>query len=201
VAALQFGASLRMHAGEVHALMGQNGAGKSTLIKVLTGVHLPDAGQMLLQGRPIEPATPLAAQRLGISHRLPGGQPLPQPVGGENILAGRLPRRWGWIDWPRAHERAQAILSGLQVQADVRRPLGELPVAVQQMVAIARAVSQDARVLVLDEPTSSLDEAETARLFDALKRLREQGVAILFITHFLDQAYAMADRITVLRNG
>ena len=200
VAALR-GASLRMHAGEVHALMGQNGAGKSTLVKCLTGVHLPDAGQMLLQGRPIEPATPLAAQRLGIATVYQEINLCPNLSASENILAGRLPRRWGWIDWPRAHERAQAILSSLQVQADVRRPLGELPVAVQQMVAIARAVSQDARVLVLDEPTSSLDEAETARLFDALKRLREQGVAILFITHFLDQAYAMADRITVMRNG
>lgn len=200
VAALQ-GASLRLRAGEVHALMGQNGAGKSTLIKCLTGVHAPDAGQMLLQGRPIAPASPLAAQRLGIATVYQEINLCPNLSASENILAGRLPRRWGWIDWAAAHRRAREILEGLHVQADVRRPLGELPVAVQQMVAIARAVSQDARVLVLDEPTSSLDEAETARLLDALRRLRDQGVAILFVTHFLDQAYALADRLTVMRNG
>ena len=119
----------------------------------------------------------------------------------ENILAGRMPRRWGWIAWRHAHAIARTLLATLQIQVDVRRTLGELPVAVQQMVAIARAVSADARVLILDEPTSSLDDAETARLFEVLRRLKARGVAILFVTHFLDQAYAMADRITVMRNG
>nr|WP_228027124.1 sugar ABC transporter ATP-binding protein [Rubrivivax pictus] len=200
VAALQ-DAALRLRAGEVHALMGQNGAGKSTLIKALTGVHPPDAGQTLLQGRPIAPATPLAAQRLGIATVYQEINLCPNLSASENILAGRLPRRWGWIDWARAHAQARETLAGLQVQADVRRPLGELPVAVQQMVAIARAVSQQAQVLILDEPTSSLDDAETAQLFTVLRRLRGQGVAILFVTHFLDQVYALADRITVMRNG
>jgi simple sugar transport system ATP-binding protein len=194
-------AGLQLRAGEVHALMGQNGAGKSTLIKVLTGVYPPDAGRMHLAGRAIAPATPQAAQRLGIATVYQEVNLCPNLSVAENILAGRLPRRFGWIDWRRSQAMARQILEGLHVQANVRRPVGELPVAVQQMVAIARAVSQDARVLILDEPTSSLDEAETARLFEAMRRLRAAGVAILFVTHFLDQAYAMADRITVMRNG
>lgn len=194
-------AQLRLFAGEVHVLMGQNGAGKSTLIKVLTGVVRPDAGRIELAGRTVLPASPLAAQQLGIATVYQEVNLCPNLTVSENILAGRLPRRWGGIDWRAAHRRADELLLSLRIPVSGRQLLGEQPVAVQQMVAIARAVSMDARVLVLDEPTSSLDESETAQLFDVMRRLRDQGVAILFVTHFLDQAYAMADRFTVMRNG
>lgn len=194
-------ASLRLFAGEVHVLMGQNGAGKSTLIRVLTGVETADAGRLQLEGQPIAPATPLQAQQLGIATVYQEVNLCPNLTVTENILAGRMPRRWAGIDWAAAHRQVGEILASLHIPASGRERLGELSVAVQQMVAIARAVSRRARVLVLDEPTSSLDETETAQLFGVMRRLRDDGVAILFVTHFLDQAYAMADRFTVMRNG
>jgi simple sugar transport system ATP-binding protein len=194
-------ARLRLRAGEIHVLMGQNGAGKSTLIQVLTGVHRPDAGEIILDGRPIRPSSPLHAQTLGISTVFQEVNLCPNVSVAENILIGRMPRRFGLLDWQAARRQAAAILESLQIHVDVARTLGDYPVAVQQMVAIARAVSADARVLILDEPSSSLDEAETGQLFNVMRQLKARGVAILFITHFLDQAYAMADRITVMRNG
>ncbi|TCP03256.1 sugar ABC transporter ATP-binding protein [Caldimonas thermodepolymerans] len=197
--------SLRLRAGEVHALMGQNGAGKSTLIKVLTGVYPPDAGTVTLAGREIRPASPQEAQRLGISTVYQEVNLCPNLSVAENIFAGRYPRKgWqgGWrIDWKRMHREAEALLARLDLHVDVTRLLSGYPVAVQQMVAIARALSVQAQVLVLDEPTSSLDESEVQRLFDVLRRLRDEGLAILFVTHFLDEVYAISDRITVLRNG
>lgn len=194
-------ADLCLRAGEVHALMGQNGAGKSTLIKVLTGVFPADAGTMTLAGESIRPASPREAQALGIATVYQEVNLCANLSVAENIVAGRMPRRFGWTDWGEVRRIARAALDALQVDVDPRRLLGEYPVAVQQMVAIARAVGQQARILILDEPTSSLDEAETARLFAVMRRLKERGVAILFVTHFLDQTYAMADRITVMRNG
>jgi simple sugar transport system ATP-binding protein len=194
-----------LRAGEVHAVMGQNGAGKSTLIKVLTGVFPPDRGELRLSGTPISPASPAAAQRLGISTVSQEVNLCPNLSVAENIFAGRYPRRGAaglWrIDWPRMNADARALLARLQVNIDVTRLLSSYSVAVQQMVAIARALSVSARVLVLDEPTSSLDEQEVSQLFDAMRRLRDEGMAILFVTHFLDQMYAVSDRITVLRNG
>jgi len=194
-------AQLRLWAGEVHAVMGQNGAGKSTLIKVLTGVFPADAGTISLAGREIRPDSPQAAQALGIATVYQEVNLCPNLSVAENILAGRMPRRLGWIDWRAVRRRALECLEPLQIEIDPDRILGEYPVAVQQMVAIARAVGMDSRILILDEPTSSLDEAETERLFAVMRRLKARGVAILFVTHFLDQAYAMADRITVMRNG
>jgi galactofuranose transport system ATP-binding protein len=194
-------ARLRLWPGEVHALMGQNGAGKSTLIKVLTGVYPADAGTMRLAGREIRPESPQAAQTLGIATVYQEVNLCTNLSVAENILAGRLPRRLGFIHWRAARHIAQRSLDRLQIEVDLDRTLGEYPVAVQQMVAIARAIGMDARILILDEPTSSLDEAETERLFALMRRLKAQGVAILFVTHFLAQAYAMADRITVMRNG
>nr|WP_259372133.1 sugar ABC transporter ATP-binding protein [Caldimonas mangrovi] len=197
--------SLRLRAGEVHALMGQNGAGKSTLIKVLTGVHAPDAGTVTLAGREIRAASPQDAQRLGISTVYQEVNLCPNLSVAENIFAGRYPRTgWqgGWrIDWARMQREAAALLARLDLHIDVTRLLAGYSVAVQQMVAIARALSIQARVLVLDEPTSSLDESEVQRLFAVLRRLRGEGLAILFVTHFLDEVYAISDRITVLRNG
>jgi monosaccharide-transporting ATPase len=195
------GVGLRLFAGEVHALMGQNGAGKSTLIKVLTGVIPSDGGTITLQGAAIQPGSPIEAQHLGISTVYQEVNLCGNLSVAENIFAGRYPRRWGGIAWARMHAEAKELLARLNLQIDVTRPLAAYPVAVQQMVAIARALSVEAKVLVLDEPTSSLDDDEVQRLFEVLRRLRGEGMAILFVTHFLDQVYALADRITVLRNG
>ncbi|MEO8119927.1 MAG: ATP-binding cassette domain-containing protein, partial [Rhodoferax sp.] len=199
------GVDLRLYAGEVHALMGQNGAGKSTLIKVLTGVYRADQGEMRLGGQRINAASPLEAQGLGISTVYQEVNLCPNLSVAENIFAGRYPRRglqgaWS-IDWPRMQREAQALLARLNLSIDVTQTLSSYSVAVQQMVAIARALSISARVLILDEPTSSLDDEEVERLYGVLRQLRDQGMAILFVTHFLDQVYALCDRITVLRNG
>jgi galactofuranose transport system ATP-binding protein len=199
------GVDFALRAGEVHALMGQNGAGKSTLIKVLTGVHPADSGELLLAGRTVRPQSTADAQALGISTVYQEVNLCHNLSVAENILAGRFPRRGAaglWrIDWPRVHEQARAALARLGLDIDVTRLLGSYPVALQQMVAIARALAVSARVLILDEPTSSLDEDEVQRLFATLRRLRDEGMAILLVTHFLDQVYAVSDRITVLRNG
>ncbi|HEY8904547.1 MAG TPA: sugar ABC transporter ATP-binding protein [Rhodoferax sp.] len=197
--------NLRLYAGEIHALMGQNGAGKSTLIKVLTGVYPADSGEMRLQGQVIHPESPLHAQHLGISTVYQEVNLCPNLTVAENIFAGRYPRRGplaGWsIDWSRMQQEAQTLLLRLNLNIDVTRLLSSYSVAVQQMVAIARGLSISAQVLILDEPTSSLDDDEVERLFVVLRQLRDQGMAILFITHFLDQMYALCDHITVLRNG
>jgi simple sugar transport system ATP-binding protein len=196
---------LCLRSGEVHALMGQNGAGKSTLIKVLTGVCAADAGSVELEGRRIQPVSPLHARQLGISTVFQEVNLCPNLTVAENISAGRYPRRPWWlgggIDWSAVDDEARRVLRALQLDIDVTRLLGAYPVAIQQMVAIARATSVSARVLILDEPTSSLDEDEVAQLFVLLDRLRRQGMAILFVTHFLEQVYEISDRITVLRNG
>ncbi|MYN45445.1 ATP-binding cassette domain-containing protein [Pseudoduganella sp. FT93W] len=193
--------SLTLYPGEVHTLMGQNGAGKSTLIKVLTGVHTPDQGEILLQGRAIRPASTLDAQNLGISTVYQEVNLCPNLSVAENIFIGRYPQKAGRIDWQGMSQQASALLERLQVRIDVSRSLASYPLAVQQMVAISRALLGSAKVLILDEPTSSLDEKEVELLFSVLRDLRQQGMAILFVTHFLDQTYAISDRITVMRNG
>jgi galactofuranose transport system ATP-binding protein len=199
------GVELTLRAGEVHALMGQNGAGKSTLIKVLTGVYAPDQGRIVLNGKDITPHSPLHAQHLGISAVHQESHLLPNLTVAENICAGRYPRRpWirgGGIDWPETQRRARALLADLGIELDVTQLAGGLPSALQQLATVARAVATDARVLILDEPTSSLDADEVRALFGLLRRLRDRGVAILFVTHFLDQVYEICDRMTVLRNG
>src|SRR5262245_27363148 len=199
------GVELTLRAGEVHALMGQNGAGKSTLIKVLTGVHAPDTGSIELLGQPVAPRSPLHAQQLGISAVHQESHLLPNLTVAENICAGRYPRRpWsrgGGIDWAETRRRARELLAGLGIELDVTQLAGGLPAALQQLATVARAVATDARVLLLDEPTSSLDASEVQALFALIRRLRDRGVAILFVTHFLDQVYEICDRMTVLRNG
>jgi monosaccharide-transporting ATPase len=202
IAALE-GVDLILRAGEVHALMGQNGAGKSTLIKLLTGVMRPDSGEMWVSGQAVSPSSPAEAQHLGISTVYQEVNLCPNLSVAENIVGGRYPRR-RWtraIDWNAVNAQARGVLAGLHLDIDPRRPLSDFPVAVQQMVAIARALSVSAKLLILDEPTSSLDEREVQELFAVIRRLREQGMAILFVTHFLDQMYAVSDRVTVLRNG
>jgi simple sugar transport system ATP-binding protein len=194
-------AGLRLFPGEVHTLMGQNGAGKSTLIKVLTGVYQPDSGSIVLSGKPIHPRSTQDAQDLGISTVYQEVNLCPNLSVAENIFIGRYPRRWSMVDWRSMRRQAGELLKRLQIDVDVSKPLADYPLAIQQMVAIARALNTESRVLILDEPTSSLDEAEVQTLFGVLRRLREEGMAILFVTHFLDQTYAISDRITVMRNG
>lgn len=196
---------LRLYPGEIHALMGQNGAGKSTLIKVLTGVLKASGGEMRLAGQPVWPDSPLAAQRLGISTVYQEVNLCPNLSVAENIFAGRYPRHGlaqGWrIDGARMQQRAHELVARIGLDIDVTCLLSDYPVAVQQLVAIARALSIDARVLILDEPTSSLDDDEVRKLFEVLRRLRAEGLSIVFVSHFLNQVYAVSDRITVLRNG
>lgn len=191
----------RLFPGEIHTLMGQNGAGKSTLINVLTGVFAHDHGEIRLGGQQVRFAAPLEAEAAGIQTLYQEVNLCPNLSVAENIFAGRHPKKRGAIDWKTINSQARAALAALDLAIDVTRSLDSWPIAVQQMVAIARAVSVDARVLILDEPTSSLDDGEVARLFAVLRRLKQSGMAILFVTHFLEQTYAVSDRITVMRNG
>ena len=187
--------------GEVHALMGENGAGKSTLIKVLTGVYRRDAGRVVLEGRGIEPLSPMQAEALGISTVYQEVNLIPFLSVAENICLGRQPTTAGVIRWGAIRRRARQAMARLGLDIDVTREVAGYSIAIQQMVAIARALDVKAKLLILDEPTSSLDENEVQELFGVIRRLRDQGLGIIFITHFLDQTYEIADRITVLRNG
>jgi len=195
------GVDLQVRRGEVHCLMGQNGAGKSTLLKVLTGVYSRDGGEVTLDGRPINPGAPLEAQALGISTVYQEVNLIPDLSVAENIVLGRQPSRLGAISWRAANRQAQAAMARLGLDIDVAATLNSYSIAVQQMVAIARALDLQCSLLVLDEPTSSLDQQEVARLFELLRRLRDDGLAIVFVTHFLDQVYQISDTITILRNG
>jgi monosaccharide-transporting ATPase len=195
------GVDFRLLRGEVHAIMGQNGAGKSTLVKVLTGVHKHDAGEILLEGKAIRPDSPFAAQKLGISTVYQEVNLCPNLSVAENLFIGRQPMRFGRIDWRTLNGKAEEALGRLNLQIDVTQELSSYSIAIQQMVAIARVLDVSSKILILDEPTSSLDESEVERLFGLIRKLRDQGLAILFITHFLDQVYRISDRITVLQNG
>ena len=191
-----------LKSGEVHALVGENGAGKSTLIKVLTGVERQDTGTITLEGKQAFIKSPQHAQELGISTVYQEVNLCPNLTVAENILIGREPRKLGRIDWKTVNTRARQILQSLDIDLDVTQPLGSYSVAIQQMAAIARALEiSSARVLILDEPTSSLDVRETEKLFQVMRKLKDEGMGIVFITHFLNQVYKIADRITVLRNG
>lgn len=201
VAALE-GIDFRLRRGEVHALMGENGAGKSTLIKILTGVEQPDRGVIELEGRPVQVRSPQHSQELGISTVYQEINLCTNLSVAENIMLGHEPRRFGAIHWKQMNALASQALTRLGIDVDVTRPLGSYSVAIQQMAAIARALAvRSARVLILDEPTSSLDLHETTMLFEVMRRLQREGIGIIFITHFLDQVYQIADQITVLRNG
>ncbi|MFG1931553.1 sugar ABC transporter ATP-binding protein [Mycobacterium sp. NPDC048908] len=193
--------TLRLLPGEVHALMGENGAGKSTLIKALTGVYDLDAGSITVAGVPCRFSGPRQAQDAGISTVYQEVNLCTNLTVAENILLGREPRRLGRIDHRGLNRRARELLSELELDVDPRSLLGTHSVAVQQLVAIARATAVSARVLILDEPTSSLDADEVAELFRVIRRLRDGGTAVLFVSHFLDQVYEISDRMTVLRNG
>jgi galactofuranose transport system ATP-binding protein len=195
------GAGLDLREAEIHALMGENGAGKSTMIKVLTGVHKPDAGGIEMGGHAIAPGSTREAEAAGISTVYQEVNLIPTLSIADNILLGRQPRRFGLLRKKELKKRAEAALARLGLKLDVGQMVGSCSMAVQQMVAIARALDIKAKVLILDEPTSSLDEREVEFLFGIMRKLRDEGMAILFVTHFLDQVYAVSDRITVFRNG
>lgn len=191
----------RLLPGEVHSIVGENGAGKSTLIKVLSGVYRVDHGEILIAGKPVVISSPAEAQNLGISTVYQEVNLLPNLSVAENILLGREPRRFGAIDWKMTRRRAEELLQSLSIDIDPASILGEHSLAIQQLVAICRAIGVKSRILILDEPTSSLDADEVVELFRVIRRLKNDGVAILFISHFLDQVYEISDRLTVLRNG
>ncbi|MFF5264945.1 sugar ABC transporter ATP-binding protein [Actinomadura viridis] len=194
--------SFRLLPGEVHALVGENGAGKSTLIKVLTGVHRPDGGRIRYRGGPAAFGTPLDAQRAGISTIYQEVNLVPLMSVARNLMLGHEPRnRLGVIDLPRLHAAAGRTLADFGVRTDVRRPLRSLGVGAQQMVALARAVSVDARVVIMDEPTSSLEPREVETLFGVIRGLRERGISTIYVSHRLDELYRICDRVTVLRDG
>lgn len=192
---------IKVAAGEVLALVGENGAGKSTLVKVLSGLQRPGAGTVRLCGRVIRPASPREAQAQGISTVYQEVDVLPLMSVADNICLGRQAKRAGFIRHSEVRRRAVAALARLDITLDVTRSLGEYPIAIQQMVSIARALDIDARVLILDEPTSSLDAGEARDLFRVMRKLRDQGIGIVFVSHFLEHVYEIADRISVLRNG
>lgn len=195
------GVDFRLFPGEVHSLMGENGAGKSTLIKAITGAIPLDEGVLTLDGEVVRFASPHDAQRVGVSTVYQEIDLLPNVSVAENIMLGREPRRLGRIDWKEMRARAHALLADLGIDVDPASILGTHSLAVQQLVSIARAISTDVRVLVLDEPTSSLDLDEVTELFRVVRDLKQRGVAILFVSHFLDQVYELCDRVTVLRDG
>lgn len=198
VKALQ-GVDFTLREGEIHALMGENGAGKSTLIKVLTGVYTKDEGTITLAGRDINIKSPQDAQHNGISTVYQEITLCPNLSVAENMYIGRNDNVIQ--NWKKMNEDADKILENLKIPAKATQQLASCSIAVQQMVAIARAVDMDCKVLILDEPTSSLDEQEVEKLFILMRELKGRGVGIIFVTHFLDQVYEVCDRITVLRDG
>ncbi len=194
-------AHLRVLPGEVHALIGQNGAGKSTMIKILTGAYRRDGGTITFDGQAVDFHSPQQAQAQGISTIYQEVNLVPFRSVAENIFMGREPRRWGLLNWRQMNRDAAALLERLGVHVDVSKPLQQYNIAVQQMVAIARAVSFQSKLVVMDEPTSSLDEQEVATLFNVIRQLKQTGVAVIFVSHRLDELYAVCDRVTIMRDG
>ncbi len=197
-------AQLTLRRGEIHALMGENGAGKSTIIKCLTGVYERDSGEVHMDGIEgnIFNHSTMDAQKIGIATVYQEVNLCSNLSVAENLFIGREPRtKLHTIDWKKMNKMAQELMDRLQIEVDVTQTLENYSIAIQQMIAIARAVDMDAKVLILDEPTSSLDDNEVEKLFGMMRNLRDKGVGILFVTHFLEQVYAVCDRITVMRNG
>ncbi len=192
---------LTLRAGEVHSLVGENGAGKSTLIKVMTGAYTRDGGDIFLEGKPVNFRSPEDANNAGVVAVYQEVNLLMFRTVAENIFLGREPRKFGLIDWTRMNNEAGELLNNLGLNIDPKAELGTLNIALRQMTAIARGVSLGAKVLVLDEPTSSLTEKEVGILYAVIRRLKEQGTAIVYISHRFDELYAVCDKVTVLRDG
>lgn len=187
--------------GEVHALMGENGAGKSTLIKILTGIYEADGGDITFDGKPCHFKNAQAAQQAGISTIYQELNMMPYLTVSENIFVGRYPKTKSGINWKNMHESAQKLVDDIQVDIDVTKPLNTYGTAKQQIISILRAVSMNSKMIIMDEPTSSLDSNEVEILFGIMDRLKAEGIAIIFISHRLDEVYSKCDRITVLKDG
>ena len=195
------GANLEVARGEVHALIGQNGAGKSTMIKILTGYHRKNAGAVVFDGLPFEVAAPHEAQAHGISTIYQEINLVPLRSVTENICLGRETRRFGLLDWAAMHAQARDLLARFKLNIDVREPLMQFNTATQQMVAIARAVGFTAKLVIMDEPTSSLNDHEVAVLFGVIRQLKADGLSVIFVSHKLDELYEVCDRVTIMRDG
>lgn len=192
---------LKVGYGEVHALMGENGAGKSTLMKVLTGIYKKDSGQIIFDGKEMNFNSSMEAQLAGISTIYQEINLIPYLSVAENIFLGREPKKAGRIDWDRINREAESIIDGMGISLDVKRPLNSYSTAIQQMVAIARAISVKAKLVVMDEPTSSLDEKEVEVLFKQIRKLKSQNISVIFISHRLDEIFEICDRTTILKDG
>jgi ribose transport system ATP-binding protein len=195
------GASLSVGRGEVHALVGQNGAGKSTMMKILAGAYRSDTGEITLDGQPVEFRTPQQAQASGITTIYQEINLVGYRSVAENIFMGREPKRFGFLNRPRMNREATTLLERIGVPVKANQPLMNLNVATQQMVAIARAVSFESRLVIMDEPTSSLDDREVATLFDVIRQLKRHDTSVIFISHRLDELYDVCDRVTIMRDG
>src|SRR5215210_6677665 len=197
------GVTFDLHAGEIHALVGENGAGKSTLMKILGGVypHPQYGGEILIEGEARRFGGIRDAEAAGIAVIFQELSLVKEMTVGENIFLGREPHRFGVIRWDEVYSRASKLLDDLHLNLDPRTPVSHLGIGQQQMVEIAKALSQKARILVLDEPTAALTDAEVESLFNILNKLRSQSVAMVYISHKLDEVFHISDRITVLRDG
>lgn len=194
-------ANMEVRRGEVHALVGENGAGKSTMIKILTGAYMRDGGTVIFDGEEVEYRSPQQAQENGISTIYQEINLVPLRTVAENIMMGHEPKRYGLLNWRKLNDEASHHLEQLGIDIDVTKPLMDYNIAIQQMVAIARAVSFESKLVVMDEPTSSLDEHEVNTLFESIRRLLAKGVSVIFITHRLDELFVICDRITIMRDG
>ncbi len=194
-------ASLEVGVAEVHALIGQNGAGKSTLIKILTGYVSRDTGDITFDGGPFQARSPQDAQAKGISTIYQEINLVPYRSITENICLGREARRFGLLDWKTMHQEARSLMARFNIDIDVRKSLDSFNTATQQMVAIARAIGFKAKLVIMDEPTSSLDEREVNVLFDVIRQLKQSGISVIFVSHKLDELYAVCDRVTIMRDG
>ena len=195
------GISIRLNAGEIHALLGENGCGKSTLIKILSGVHAPDSGEIRLNGVPLTLGSPTEARAKGVATVFQEFSLAPTLSVAENIFLGRYPRRGLLVDWPGMRAEAAQILASLEIEIDPRRLVGSLSVAEQQLVEIAKAISVDAKLLILDEPTTALGAPEITVLHNLLRRMKSRGVAVLYISHRLDEVVELVDTATILKDG
>ena len=193
--------SISLNAGEIHALLGENGCGKSTLIKILSGVHAPDGGTIRRKGEPVHLASPTEARGLGVATVFQEFSLAPTLTVAENIFLGRYPRRSALVDWRRMHAEAGEVLASLDIAIATDRPVSALSVAEQQLVEIAKAISMDATLLILDEPTTALGEQEIVTLHRLLRRMKDRGVAILYISHRLDEVVDLVDAATILKDG